>query len=130
MRFVQIVATSHVDRRVSRESITRGCSVSCGATGVERDHHQRVQHYIWLDRCRARASRVGAAYHLDQQVSSESTTSGCRIAFGPAGVKREPHQWEQHLIWIDRCRTKCKPAPTGDVIARHLLIKMECCTLW
>ena len=75
MCLVQIVATSHVDRQVSSESISRGCIVSFGSSGVERVHHQRVQHYIWLDRCRARASRVGATYHVDRQVYSESTTS-------------------------------------------------------
>ena len=123
-------AAFHLDRQVSSEITTGGCNISCGSTGVEREHHEWVRRIIWIDRCRARASPEGAALHLDWQVLSASITSGCHIAFGSAGVEREHHQWVQHFICFDRCRTKCNVAPTRGALAPHLSIQMNCCTRW
>ena len=141
MFFPQVVAASHLDRQVSSESITRECSTSFGSTGVEREHHEWVQHSIlvrqvssesitsecdvsfgstcverehhqrvprciWIDRCRARASPVAAASHLNRQVSSENTTIGCNISFGSTGV--EPNAMPHPLVMLslDTCRTR------------------------
>ena len=101
-----------------------------GSTGVEREHHQRVQHFIWIDRCRARSLPAGATFHLVRQVSSEDITSGCNTAFGLTPV--EPNEMLHPLVVfsLDTCRSKCHAATTGDDLAQHLSIQMQCGTLW
>ena len=65
---------SHMDRQVSSESTTSHCNIVFGSTSAAREHKQRVQSIIWIDRRRARAQPVIAISCLDRQVWSESTT--------------------------------------------------------
>ena len=92
--------------------------------------HKLLPHRIWIDRCRARASPEGASFHLDRQVSSEITTSGCTISFGSTGVEREHHEWVQHSIWFDRCRARASRVVATLHLVRHLSNQMKCCTRW
>ena len=65
-------AALHLDRQVLSASITSGCRIAFGSASVEREHHQRVQHFIWFDRCRTKCN-VGPtldaiARHLSNQM--------------------------------------------------------------
>ena len=118
MRYQQVVAASHLDRQVSSESITRGCIISFGPTGVERDHYQRVQHFIWIDRCRARATRVGAPLHLARHLSNQM--KGCIRWLCSRSTPAGPNAMRQPLamLALDTCRCKCNAAPSGDALAQ------------
>ena len=91
--------------------------------------HNLLPHCIWIDRCRARSSPVGANFHLVRQVTSKSITSGFNIAFGSTPV--EPNELLHTLVMfsLDTCRSKCDAATTGDTRARHMSIQMQRGTL-
>ena len=124
MSFPHVVAASHLNRQVSSESITRWCSISFGSTGVARDHHQWVHHSIWVDRCRARASHVGATLHLVRHLSIQM--KWCTRWWCSRSTPADPNATRHPLVMLalDTCRSKCNVAPSGHALARRLSIQM------